>query len=67
MCSNTWVKTYTFNNSLAIKSFHFCICIKLIEIADTQCQIGVGKEFNCFSFFHTHKECIDIFFDGSFL
>ena len=67
MCANTWVKAYTFNDSLGIKTFDFCICIKLVEVTHSQSQIGIGKELNSFSFLHAHKECIDILLDGTFL
>ena len=51
----------------AIQSLYFSVCVKLIEIADTESQIGVGEELDCFRFFYAHKERVDVFFDSPFL
>ena len=67
MCPDTWVKTYALNDGFTVQSFHFSVCVKFIEIADTESQVGVGEELDCFSLFHAHEECINIFFDSPFL
>ena len=37
-----------------IKSLYLCVCIQLIEVAYSECQIGVGKELDSLSFLHAH-------------
>ena len=67
MSTNSWIKTYTFYDSLGIKTFDLSVCIKFVEIAYTQSQIGIGKELHSLCFLHAHKECINILLDGTFL
>ena len=62
MCPDTRVKTYALNDGFTVQSFHFSVCVKFIEIADTESQVGVGEELDCFSLFPAHEECINIFF-----
>ncbi|EJX04076.1 membrane protein [gut metagenome] len=43
--TDTRIQAYPLNDGLRIQSFNFGIGIQLIEIADTECQIGIGKSF----------------------
>ncbi len=61
------IKTNTVYDLLGIQSLHFCICVKFVEIADTQCKICIGKKLYRFRFRESHKESINIFFYGTFL
>ena len=65
--TNTGVKAYTLNDGLGVKAFYFCIGIQFVEVADTESQVSVGKEFYGFCLFHAHEEHINVLFDGSFL
>ena len=67
MGADSWIKTYAINDSLGIKSLYLCVCIQLIEIAYSECKIGIGEELDSLSFLHTHEEGIDVLFDGAFL
>ena len=67
MCTDAWIKTYTFDDRFTVQSFHFSVCVKFVKVADTESQVSVGEEFDRFGFFHTHEEGINIFFDSPFL
>ena len=67
MGANSWVKTYAINDCLSIESLYLCVCIQLIEVAYSECQIGIGEEFDCLCFLHAHEESINVFLDGTFL
>ena len=56
MCTDARIKSYTFNNSLAVQTLHLGISVKLIEIAHTQCQISIGKQLNSLSLLSAHKQ-----------
>ena len=64
---NTGIQTNSENNGLGIQSFYLGISIQFIEVADSKGQVGIGKELYSFSLFQTHKQRIDILFDGPFL
>ena len=66
MCANTRIQTDTIDDSLWVETLHLSVCVQFVEVADTQSEIGVGKEFHCLCLFHAHKERVDIFLDGSF-
>ena len=65
--TDTRIKTYAINDSLCVKSLHFCICIKLIEVAYSECQIGIGEELDSLCFLHAHKQGVDVLLDGTLL
>ena len=67
MSADSWVKTYAFDDCLGIESLYFCVCIQLIEVAYSECQISIGEELNSLSFLHAHEEGIDVLLDGTFL
>ena len=67
MCSDTWVETYTFDDSLAVQALYFCVSVELIEVAYTEGEVSVSEKLNGFCFFHTHKQGVDVFLDCSFL
>ena len=67
MSADSWVKTYAFDDCLGIESLYLCVCIQLIEVAYSECQIGIGEELNRLGFLHTHKESINVLLDGTFL
>ena len=67
MGADSWIETYAIDDSLGIKSLYLCVCIQLIEIAYSECQIGIGEELDSLSFLHTHEEGINILLDGAFL
>ena len=66
-CANTWIQSHTINDRLSVQAFHLGISIKLVEIANAQSQIGVGKELHRLSLFHAHKQHIDILLLGTLL
>ena len=82
MGADARIETDALDDCLRVETFHFSVCIELIEIAYSQCKIGIGEEFHCLGFFHAHEErgyafgilcikgCISIGFgrmtDGSF-
>ena len=45
----------------------FRIGVQLVEITNSQCQIGVSKEFNRFGFGEAHEQGGDVFLEGAFL
>ena len=46
MRADSWIQTYTLNDRLRIQSLHLRIGIQLVEIAYSQSQIGIGKQFH---------------------
>ena len=66
MVSNPRIKAHSFDDLLCIQVFHFCICIKLIKVRNSQRKIGISKQFYSFCFCIPHEQCIDIFFYRSF-
>ena len=67
MGADSWVKTYAIDDCLCIESFYLCVCIQLIEVAYSECQIGIGEELDSLCFLHDHEEGIDVLLDGTFL
>ena len=67
MCTNTWIKTYTIDYSLSVKSLDFSVSVEFVKIANAKGEVGVGEEFDGFSFLHTHEEGVDVLLDSSFL
>lgn len=67
MGANSWVKTYAINDRLSIESLYLCVCIQLIEVAYSECQIGIGEELDSLCFLHAHEDGINVFLDGTFL
>ena len=67
MRADSWIQTYTLNDRLRIQSLHLRIGIQLVEIAYSQSQIGIGKQFHGLRLFHSHEQGGDLLFDGSFL
>jgi diguanylate cyclase (GGDEF)-like protein len=51
-----------FDDLLAVEAQTLRIRIQLVEIAYAQCQVGIGKQFYGFCFFHTHEQRIDVRF-----
>ena len=67
MCTYARVKTYAVDYGLRVKSFHFSVCIKLIEIRYAQGKIRVGKQLHGFCFGQPHEQSINVFFYRTFL
>ena len=51
----------------SIQTLHLGVCIKFIEETYTQGQIGVGKQFYCFSLSGTHIQSIYVLLDCALL
>ena len=67
LITNTRIKAHTIDNLLRIQSLHLRIGIQLVEIADTQSQISVGKQLNSLGFRKAHDQGVDILLDCTFL
>ena len=67
VCSDTWVKSYTTDNTLGVQTFNLGVCVKLIEIADAKGKVGIGKELYCLSLFHSHKQGVDVFLQSTLM
>lgn len=62
MVPDPGIQTYPLNDGLRIQPLHLGIGVQLVEEADTQRQIGVGKEFDGFGLGHPHEERINLLF-----
>ncbi len=62
MVANAGVKPDPFDNRPRIKPLDFGIGVEFIEIAHTEGQIGVGKQFHRLSLFHAHEQHRDVGF-----
>ena len=49
------------------KALHLGIGIQLVEIADAQGKIGVGKQLDCLRLGKSHEQRVDILLDGALL
>ena len=54
------IKTDALDYGTGIKTLYFGIRVKLVEVAHTQCQVGIGKELYGLSFLQPHEQGIDI-------
>ena len=61
MRTDTGVKADTAYDGFWVKALHLSVGIELVEVADTQSQIGVGKEFHGLCLFHAHEQGVDVF------
>ena len=67
MCADAGVKTDAIDDGLGVEAFHLGVGVELVEIADTQRQIGIGKKFDGLCLGETHEEGVNAFLDGSLL
>ncbi len=67
MITNTRIQANTVNDLLCVQSLHLGIGIQFVEVADTQCQISVGKQLNCLCLSKAHEQSVDIFLNSTFL
>ena len=67
MSADTRIETNTVNDLLGIQPLHLGISIQFVEVADTQSQVGVGKQFNSLSFGEAHEQSIDILLNSTLL
>ena len=67
MSTDTRIKADTVDNLLGIQPLHLCIGIQFIEVADTQSQVGISKQFDRFSLGKAHEQRINVFLDCAFL
>ena len=67
MSADTRIETNTIYDLLGIQTLHLGISIQFVEVADTQSQVGVSEQFNSLSLGEAHKQCVNIFFDCTFL
>ena len=67
MSADAGIQTDTVNDCTSVQPFYFRICIKLIKVLYTKCQIGIGKELNGFSLRKSHEKSVNFFFDCPFL
>ena len=67
MRADARIQADTLDDGLGVQSLHLCIRIQFVEVAYTQCQVGIGKQLHCLCFFQPHEQRIDVFLDGSFL
>ena len=55
----SWIKTHTTNDALGVETLHLGVCIQLIEVAYSECQIRIGEELDSLCFLHAHKQTRD--------
>jgi len=65
--ADTRIEADTVDDVLGVKAFHLGVGVEFVEIADTEREIGVGKQLNRFRFGEAHDAGLDVRFDGSFL
>ena len=67
MAANARIQTDALDNLLGVQPLHLCIGIQLVEIADTQGQIGVGKQLNSFCLREAHDQRVDVLLNSTLL
>ena len=63
----TRIQANTVDDLLSVQPLHLSIGIQFVEVADTQCQIGVGKQLNRLCLSKAHEQSIDILLNSTFL
>ena len=43
VATNARVKAHAVNNLLRVQALHLCVGIQLVEVGNTQCQIGIAE------------------------
>ncbi len=65
--TDTRVQADSFDDLLRVQTFHLRIGVQLVEIADPEGKICIGKELDRLRFGKSHDEGVDIFFNGPLL
>ena len=60
-------KQYILDDLLRIKALHLRICVELVEIRYTQCQICICKKLDRLCFRIPHDQRVNILLDCAFL
>ena len=55
MRADAWVKAHTFYYGSCVESLYFGVGVELVEVAYTQGEICIGKEFHRFGVLHAHE------------
>ena len=61
------VETHTVDDLLRVEAFHFGVGVELVEVADAQGEVGVGKKFHGLGFGSAHEEGVDVGFERALL
>ena len=67
MAADTRIKANAVNNLLGVQPLALCIGVQLIEVSNTQSQIGIGEQLDGLCFGEAHEQRVDIFLNGTFL
>ena len=67
MAANTRIKANAVDDLLGVQALHHSICIKLVEIGNAQCQIGIAEQFNSLCFGKAHEQGVNVLFDCTLL
>ena len=67
MSANTRIETNTVDDLLSVQPLHLSIGIQFVEVADTQCQIGVGEQFNSLCLGKAHEQSVNVLLNSTFL
>ena len=67
MSTNTRIQANTVDDLLSVQPFHLSIGIQFVEVADTQCQVGVGEQLNCLCLSKAHEQSVNVLFNCAFL
>lgn len=59
MRTDAGIQADTVDDGLSVQTLHLGIGIQLVEVADTQSQVGIGKEFHGLGLLHAHEETRD--------
>ena len=67
MRSDSGVEADTLNDLLRVEPLHLGVGVELVEIADAQREICIGKQLDGLGFGGAHDERVDIFFERTLL
>ena len=65
--ADTRVEADAVDDTLRVQAFHLGVGIQLVEVADAQREVGVGKELHGLGFGAAHEEHGHLLFDGALL
>ena len=54
------VETHAVDDLLGVEAFHLGVGVELVEVADAQGEVGVGKQFHGLGFGGAHEEGVDV-------
>ena len=60
MAADLWVHADSVDDPLCIETFGLCVCVELIEVSDTYCQICISEKLDSFGLCRVRDKSLDV-------